>query len=469
MNGFIKKYVFIVALLVLGLSTRFLFISHPSDVVWDEQHFGTFTKGYFEKKYFFDIHPPLGKFLLFGALKIAGADPGDFDFKIGTPYPANYPYVAARFFSAFLGGILPFIIYLFARALTLSKRSSFLVSAFVLLDNALFAESHFALIDIFVPVFGFAGLIFFLKHRDTPSYSRRWWLFLALAAVGGTSAASVKWTGIGALVVMGIATLIECVEQKAWKTLFARFGILVSISVIFYASLYWAHFKMLPNSGPGDAFMSERFKASLRGTAESQRGDVAPLDFFEKLTELNKKMFVVNAGQTLTHPDSSRFYEWPVGRKRIYFWTEKDGGARRIYLIANPVVWLFGLGSLAGIIGLFIFRHRRIRELLMAQPEWRTRIYSLEFLLLVFFVNWLPFAAVTRAMFLYHYFTSLIASLILGAFLFFELIPALGAVKTATTSGRRENQYLYWILLALATGAFVLFSPLSYGYRPFVL
>ena len=100
---------------------------------------------------------------------------------------------------------------------------------------------------------------------------------------------------------------------------------------------------------------------------------------------------------------------------------------------------------------------------------------TLEFLFLVYVVNWLPFAAITRAMFLYHYFTSLIASVLIGAFLLFELVPALedtsspdhGDSKPAQAPSVTASGYLYWIVLALALVAFILFTPLSYGFKPF--
>ena len=78
----------------------------------------------------------------------------------------------------------------------------------------------------------------------------------------------------------------------------------------------------------------------------------------------------------------------------------------------------------------------------------------------------MPFSAITRAMFLYHYFSALIASLLIGAFLVFDLVPALENAESGET-GAGENRYLYWIFVMLAAAAFILFSPLSYGYHPF--
>ncbi len=470
MNFFQKKWLHITILLILGFATRFLWIQHPNKVVWDEQHFCNFTKGYLEGKYFFDIHPPLGKLFLLAGLKTGGASTDKLDCAIGNEYPKGYPYVASRVPAAVAGSLFPAVVYLFGNALSLTPATSFFAASFVLLDNAILAESHFGLIDIFVPLFGFIALLCFLYHRKKEPYGASWWLWLLASALAAALSFSTKWTGGGALLAIGFVTFMEAMEKRSMKLFFARLWPFVVVTAAVYIAFFALHFKLLPSSGPGDAFMSERFRASLQGTAEQREGKLRAPSFLRNTLELNKKMFTVNAAQKLTHQDSSRFYEWPVGRKQIYFWVDKIDNMKRIYLRANPIVWLFGAITMFGSILYLIFRRKALQALIARSSEWKTRIYSLEFLLLIYFVNWLPFAAITRAMFLYHYFSSLIASILIGAFIVFNLVPAL---ETSDENGQKGpdasegNRYLYWILLSLALAAFILFSPLSYGYRPF--
>ena len=52
------------SLLALGLFTRYYSLLWPRQVVFDEVHFGKFVNGYITGRYFFDIHPPLGKQLI---------------------------------------------------------------------------------------------------------------------------------------------------------------------------------------------------------------------------------------------------------------------------------------------------------------------------------------------------------------------------------------------------------------------
>lgn len=54
----------LLTIIALSFFLRFYMISHPAQVSFDEVHFGHFANNYIDGKYFFDIHPPLGKYFL---------------------------------------------------------------------------------------------------------------------------------------------------------------------------------------------------------------------------------------------------------------------------------------------------------------------------------------------------------------------------------------------------------------------
>lgn len=458
-------YLLLSILIAGGLFTRFLWLAHPAVVVWDEHHFSRYAAHYLDGRYFFDIHPPLGKLLIAAALRAAGAGPVAFDFEPDTPYPAEYPHVAARFFPALFGGLLPAVVYLFARSLRLSTRASFVAGALALLDNALLAESRLVFIDILVPFFGYAALAAFLAHQRFSPFQSRWWLLLTLSAFLAICAASVKWTGGGALLVIALLAFIEAVREKRWRVLGTRMLVLASISVMVYTLLFAVHFRLLPNSGSGDRFMSRSFAASLGGSAARQERQVRPATFLEKFWETNKKMFLLNAREwrDTTPLASSRFYEWPLGRRGIGFWSEPGETGRHIVYLGNPVSRLFGLAGVLGGTVFLVLRRKALRALLPAHREQRALLGSAAVLLSVYAVNWLPFAAILRPMFLYHYVSAFIASIVLGSLLALDLIPALGAKNAlGFTIG---NRYLVWMLLVLALGGFAILAPFSYGVK----
>lgn len=49
---------------LIAALTRYWRLFNPPAVVFDESHFGRFTNQYNAGTYFYDIHPPLGKFFL---------------------------------------------------------------------------------------------------------------------------------------------------------------------------------------------------------------------------------------------------------------------------------------------------------------------------------------------------------------------------------------------------------------------
>jgi dolichyl-phosphate-mannose--protein O-mannosyl transferase len=64
--------IFVVVLSALAFATRFGHLSHPNEIVFDEQHFGKFISSYITGKYYFDIHPPLGKMMIAAVGYLAG-------------------------------------------------------------------------------------------------------------------------------------------------------------------------------------------------------------------------------------------------------------------------------------------------------------------------------------------------------------------------------------------------------------
>lgn len=119
---------------LLSCWTRFHKIGLSNVVVWDEAHFGKFGSHYLKREFYFDVHPPLGKMLVGLAGLLSGYD-GHFDFKSGTEYPENVPYVAMRVMMATFGvGMVPLAWYT-AVELGLSQWASHLVALMVLLGE----------------------------------------------------------------------------------------------------------------------------------------------------------------------------------------------------------------------------------------------------------------------------------------------------------------------------------------------
>lgn len=397
-----KNTWYILVILILSLATRFAFFGHPAETVFDEVHFGKYIDSYSTGEYYFDIHPPLGKMMIAGASKLGGYQAGDFTFDdIGTKYQNNV-YKTMRAIPSLAGALLPLVIYLLALQLGFTRNGAALAAVLTIFENGLITQSRFILMDSFMLLFGFSALYFYTK--------KNFWA----AGILGACAGAIKWTGLSFIGIIGILYFIAWLRETN-KGKHALVGVLtlIILPIIVYYSIFALHFKLLPNPGPGDAFMSQEFRD----------GNLSTLG---KFTNLNKVMYTANKGLSATHPFSSVWYEWPINKRAIFYWHGAQGD---IWFIGNPLVWIF---ALIGIIYTIVRR-----------PKTSTQ----KFLIFGYFVNLLPFMFIGRVMFLYHYFPSLIFAILALAYFL----------------DRRIKKIHYIGLVFMIFVAFIIIAPFTYG------
>ncbi len=435
-----SRYAAPLILLVLGFMSRFAFVWHPNEVVFDEVHFGKFVSGYFTGEYFFDIHPPLGKLIIGLAAYLGGFQPG-FDFKsIGEAY-ANSSYIVLRLVPNLFGALLPVCIFSLVRSLRGSTMAALFAGITIVFENAILVQSHFILVDSMLFFFGFVGLTLFFFHRNYKLSA----VYLFLAGIFFALSFSVKWTGMSFLLLAWVVSLWDMGQKLRDKAyLMRQFSLLmltlILIPLLVYMLVFAVHFSLLDKSGKGDSFMSKGFLKTLRGTSVEKDDSVRPMHFVGKFRELNRRMYSSNASLASKHPSSSKFYTWPVMSRPVFYWSKKtsDGSRARIYLLGNPFIWWVSLGGLAA--GLFFWR---------ANPpdtKW--------FLYLGWYLNFFPFFYIKRVMFLYHYFPALIFSILIVSIFLFDGVEVL----------KRYRKTLFIGLASLFVIGFIFFSPLTYGF-----
>lgn len=406
-------------LLVGGLVSRFIFIWHPNEVVFDEVHFGKFFSAYFTGNYYFDIHPPLGKLLIALFVNFFGFRP-NFGFEsIGERYPDS-SYIYFRFLPNLFGSLIPIAIFLFLLEIGFSWRSAFLASWMVLFDNAFLVQSHFILVDAFLISFGLFGLYFFFKSRNN-NYDLKSFILSILFL---TFSFSIKWTGLGFYALSLFVLIKDNLKKKYFRRLIKLLSLFSVIPLLIYMLIFFVHFKLLPNPGPGDAYMSSQFL---------KKG------FLGKFLELNIAMYVYNKNIRTEHPYASPAWLWPLMSKPVYFWVSStgDGYTSRIYLLGNPSVWL--LSTLGLIFALFFWKPKKIDQ--------KTILY------LGYLINFLPFFLIKRPLFLYHYLVPLIFAVSIFSDLFVKTISKL----------KINRDIIFIFSLSLILILFLYLSPLSYG------
>jgi dolichyl-phosphate-mannose-protein mannosyltransferase len=146
-----------VALLALSAALHFVWFERPLTVVFDEVYFPRFALSYLKGEYYFDLHPPLGKLILFATAWLGGLDPA-FSFATNhLPFPDS-SYLLLRVPPRIAGTLLPLVLVAVALELGVSRFASFTAGYLAALDNALLVISRFALLDSFLLLFGFGAI-----------------------------------------------------------------------------------------------------------------------------------------------------------------------------------------------------------------------------------------------------------------------------------------------------------------------
>ena len=346
---FLRKNLPLFILLIFAFSTRFLFLSYPAEVVFDEVHFGKFVSAYSTGKYYFDIHPPLGKLMIAGFAKIFGFQ-GNFDpstssgqvfAKIGEVLDEKSLFIL-RFLPALTGALFVLLIYLLILAFAASRKIAFFGAFLILFDNAFLVESKFILVDTFLLFFGFLSFYLFVLARKQ-TLLRHQMLFYSSSAISVGLTFSIKWTGLSFLPIYLLFIVWSLFKNFKFREFFLKLAIFTIIPFFIYISIFAIHFELLPKSGPGNNFMSPSFQKTLQENSVSQ--DIKPLGFWGKFTELNKVMFLASATLKTGHQDASKWYQWPFDKKPIWYWTHSTSSGQaqnqvaNIYLLGNPMVW----------------------------------------------------------------------------------------------------------------------------------
>lgn len=438
----------LVGIVVVSLAIHFLFFGYPRETVFDEVYFGKFVTSYSTGEYYFDIHPPLGKLLIAGWLKVVGVAPDFESTGIGQAYASN-AYLYARFVPAFLGSLLPLLLFLIVRSWGIDRKYALMGAVLVLLENAFLVQSRQILLDIPLLFFGFLAV---LIHIRWPRYV---WVAVLFAAMATT----IKWTGVSFFVLIVASHMWNLSRERVQKPkLMAAMGQMMAVGAVVYLLSFLVHFALLPKSGPGDVAHSPEFLKTLKGSAFEDAA-VTPASFWGKFTELNNQMLRSQSRLRYQHPDASSWYSWPFMGRAVAYWNGdkivrytidgityerpldpdwKPDIVKRITFLGNPLIWWAVIPAI--ILTAWLCWRRGLRE----------RVGM--FILVGYVANLLPFMFITRQMFLYHYLVALMFGILAIVFVLssFPVLTRGAAIKT------------YGIAVVLA---FLLISPLTYGIR----
>ena len=421
----------LVLVIGLGALVHFIGLTYPRQVVFDEVHWGKSASAYCcTGQRVFDIHPPHGKLLLALGAKLGGYD-GTFSFEqIGQPY-TNQPVFFLRLVPAIAGIAIPALFLILLRQLGASPPAALLGGLALVFDNAMLLETRLILFDGILVAAILGSLVCLLAVDRAPSALRQVRLCAGAGALAGL-AVGTKFTGLVSPALIVLILLKGSAGRGRAMPRLHRFVIIVAAALVVYLGGWAIHFALTPNPGPADAF-------------HPTTGH-----FFQDLWVIHKTMLSTNFSLAQTHPDASRPLTWPLMKVAPYFWA---GDGASIYLVGNPVVW-WGASLLFVVftVNSLLMRVTRLRVDLPGPAQAGMWLPFVGYL-----IAFLPFFGITRVIFLYHYLTPLVFSL---AFVVLWL-DAAGWIQNDTWRGQKRS---YYAIIAAIVVAFVLVSPLTYGF-----
>lgn len=484
-----RPVVAIIAAGIIAAGIRSAHLSHPKDLVFDEVYYAKSACIYVgwsdktcmvtstDEKYWRDnkwdvgswVHPPLGKWQIALGEKAFGMTP-----------------LGWRMSSAVVGTGAVVALAAIAQLLWGSALWTFIAGLLLATESLNVVESRAALLDIHVEFWVIMGFLFLLLDRrwidrrtpeetpgDTieapleplpaapgryvgehaapsvrvPSPVWRPWRFAA--GIGFALAASVKWSGLTALLAAGILTLMWETTRRhrgtiSWHRAFGRafaregFGITLAfllIPVAVYMAVYipwFNHFGWSLKDWWANQQAMWHYHASLQATA---------LD-------------ATTHTYTPTHPYYSPAWTWLIMRRPVSYWVKDglNGAIAQILAIGNPAIFW---GSIAA----------------LPFTAWcwrRTRDWRAGFVLLAILVQWLPWFKVTRPQFFF-YVLPMTPFMVLACVYTVRFLHRATIVQTDPQTGVRvESSHhpfrpVAWIFVVLAVGLFVWFWPVLSG------
>ncbi|MBI1833597.1 MAG: phospholipid carrier-dependent glycosyltransferase [Candidatus Andersenbacteria bacterium] len=412
---------------LLGVGLYCLFLNYPNQVIFDEVHFGKFVTAYCcTGERFFDIHPPHAKLLIAGGAKILGYT-GGFDFDhIGESYGDISPW-KLRAVPALAGALLPLVIFGILRAVGVSLSFSIVGALAIALNNALIVQSRLIGLDSMLLLFEFSAVLASIRGmKKLPQIEWKWWV--VAGALSGL-ALGVKFTGLAAIAIVMcivVITLAEELRQHSVSSiLFSRYTKIVATvlasAFIVYVGGWFLHFQLLTNPGSGDAW------------------GIPTGNFVTDVIKEHKTMLGANYNLTATHPYESKWWQWPVMTRSVFYWTGPNG--EWIYFLGNPIIWI---GSS------LIFLTALFSAALSGLRHWPRIAWIF---LAGYLIAYIPLMRVPRALFLYHYLTPLLFAILLGVWWL-----------DATLSGETKKKAAVGLGILFVLG-FVAMAPVTYGFN----
>lgn len=353
-------------------------------------------------------HPPLGKTIISIGIALFGMNPFGW-----------------RCMGALAGVIMVWVMYLLAKELFGNVKAAWLTAFVFAFDFMHYTQTRIATVDSYVVLFTMLMFLFMIRFARIPlaenTFSQLFNLFMSGLFMG--CAIAVKWNGaygvIGLAAYFFVALLIknrdyitlggdkkEAIKKSALICLWC-----VICFIIIPCGVYFASF--------APVLYTEGVKQTVQ-------------------TFINKQIHMFNYHSQLVaeHFFSSLWYTWPVIIKPIWYSVSRFGDkVSSISAFGNPAVWLPMLPALIYVL------YKGAKE----------KDRSLPAIVLGYLGCLLPWVAITRLTFIYHYFPATVFGTL-----------AIGYVINQLLKNKKAEKHI-WVYPAVVFALFVIFFPVISG------
>jgi dolichyl-phosphate-mannose--protein O-mannosyl transferase len=311
------------------------------------------------------------------------------------------------------------VIYFFGKKLFRTWIGAFSSAFLLMFDFMHFTVGRIATVDTFLVFFSLTSHFFFFIYFQKV-LSEGWKtstvpLFLAVLffALGFSTKWITLYGFVGQIFLLLIIRMKSLADEKGWNTrvkaFFGRPFLLFIGFLAFAIIIYFLTF--VPHLLIG---------YSLK--------DVYDLQF---------SMYRFHSTLTATHPFSSEWWSWPFIARPVWLYvSDLPGGmVSTIVAMGNPAVWWLGFASI----------------FLAILEFFKERNYVCAFIVVIFFFQWLPYAVISRCLFIYHFYSNV-------PFLIFATVYFLN--KSWST---QRGKIVWLAYLAFVVVLFMLFYPVISG------
>ncbi len=382
-------------------------------------------------------HPPLSKLIMAGMMGIFGEN--SFGWRIGSVVFGTLGIVATAVLAFDLFG-----------SLSLALTAMGLLS----LEGLFLTQSRIAMNDSYLVFFMLMTFIAYVRWRKSPASLK--YLYLTGLSLG--LALATKWTALYLFIIIAIdliaricsglalsVWLAENTRLLLWKALdsldtlneLTSYPFRNRVKESFSSSLsrviapeYWVYALCALGLIPLLVYLASYAQYFYMGYDWAQ------------FVELQKQMWWYHSGLKSTHPYQSTPWQWILDLRPVYMYVDSSvsNQVACIYNLGNAVILYFGFFAVLWSLWRMVF-------------EKSERDWQIGFILLAYFMLWVPWLFSPRIMLFYHYLPS---------------VPLLCIILALWLENLRHSQNpgarrLYTIVLSAALFWFVLFFPHNTG------